>query len=253
MVLELGAGAGRNTPRYQGYERIVVLDYSRSQLERAQQALGQSQRFVYVAADIYHLPFVDGLFDGATMIRTLHHMAEAAQALAQVRRVLQKDACFILEFANKQNIKAILRWAMHRQYWNPFSPEPVEFVALNYDFHPATVRAWLKQNDFVIERQLTVSHYRIGFFKTYFPVKLLVWMDSLAQLTGDMWQLSPSVFVRTHAAGESIPPAEIGTFFRCPSCATALPDTPPQITCPTCARVYSVEGGIYDFRLQPSS
>jgi ubiquinone/menaquinone biosynthesis C-methylase UbiE len=250
LLLELGAGAGRNTPRYQGYERIIVLDYSRSQLERAQQSLGVSPRYIYVAADIYKLPFVDGLFDGATMIRALHHMADARLALSQVRRVLQKNACFILEFANKQNIKAILRWALHRQYWNPFSPEPVEFVALNYDFHPATVRAWLKQTDFIVERQLTVSHYRIGFFKKYFPVKLLVWMDSMAQLTGNLWQLSPSVFVRARASGETIQPAASGAFFCCPACSADVADTPPQIICPACGKVFSVEGGIYDFRLQ---
>ena len=33
------------------------------------------------------------------------------------------------------------------------------------------------------------------------PLRLLVWMDSLAQLTGDLWQFSPSVFVRSRAAG----------------------------------------------------
>jgi hypothetical protein len=26
LLLELGAGAGRNTPRYQGFERVVLLD-----------------------------------------------------------------------------------------------------------------------------------------------------------------------------------------------------------------------------------
>ncbi len=42
FMLELGAGAGRNTPRYAGFERIVVLDYSTTQLAQAQQKLGQS-------------------------------------------------------------------------------------------------------------------------------------------------------------------------------------------------------------------
>ena len=35
LMLELGAGAGRNTPRYKNYEKIVLLDYSRTQLEQA--------------------------------------------------------------------------------------------------------------------------------------------------------------------------------------------------------------------------
>jgi len=104
----------------------VLLDYSFTQLQQARQRLGDSERYRYVAADIYRLPFVDGLFDGATMIRTLHHMADAPLALAQVRRVLQPGALFILEFANKRNLKSILRYLFRRQNWNPFSQEPVE-------------------------------------------------------------------------------------------------------------------------------
>jgi ubiquinone/menaquinone biosynthesis C-methylase UbiE len=53
LLLELGAGAGRNTLRYHGFERVVLLDYSRSQLKQAQELLGNSDRFIYVAADIY--------------------------------------------------------------------------------------------------------------------------------------------------------------------------------------------------------
>ncbi len=249
LLLELGAGAGRNTPRYQGFQQVVLLDYSHTQLEQAYQKLGPGERYRYVAADIYHLPFVDGLFDGATMIRTLHHMADARAALAQVRQVLQPGATFILEFANKQNLKALVRYAFRRQSWSPYSPEPVEFAPLNFDFHPATVRSWLRSCQFSLERQLTVSHFRFDLFKRYVPLRLLVWMDSLAQLTGNFWQLSPSVFARTRAVGPS-PAAAEGAFFKCPACGFApLADTPPEITCPTCGRRYPVENGIYDFRL----
>ncbi|HMA06996.1 MAG TPA: class I SAM-dependent methyltransferase, partial [Ramlibacter sp.] len=150
LMLELGAGAGRNTPRYTGFERIVLVDYSRSQLEQARARLGDSGRYVYVAADIYRLPFVDGLFDAATMIRTLHHMADAPKALAQVHAVLAPGATFILEFANKRNFKSIARFALGRQDWNPFTPEPVEFARLNFDFHPRTVRLWLESLRFKI-------------------------------------------------------------------------------------------------------
>jgi ubiquinone/menaquinone biosynthesis C-methylase UbiE len=247
-LLELGAGAGRNSPRYKGFEQVVLLDYSRTQLEQARERLGDGSHYRYVAADIYHLPFVSGLFDAATMIRTLHHMAEPRAALEQVRGVLQSRAAFILEFANKQNLKAILRYALRRQDWNPFSPEPVEFAALNYDFHPSTVRTWLKCSGFRVLRQLTVSHYRMGLFKKLFPLGLLVWMDSLAQLSGNLWQVSPSVFVLNEVVGETAAAAE-GAFFACPSCGTALKDTPPALVC-TCGKTWPVQDGIYDFRLR---
>src|SRR5829696_4098391 len=100
LLLELGAGAGRNTLRYRGFDRLVLLDYSRTQLEQAQERLGRADKYIYVAADVYRLPFVDDLFDAATMIRVLHHMADAPRALGQVRNVLEPGGTFILEFAN---------------------------------------------------------------------------------------------------------------------------------------------------------
>ena len=199
LMLELGAGAGRNTSRYNGYERIVVLDYSHTQLEQARQRLGKSSRFIYVAADIYRLPFVDGLFDGSTMIRTLHHMADAPLALQQVERVMKTGGTFILEYASKQNLKAIARWLLGMQKWSPFSPEPVEFADLNFDFHPAAVHRWLSQAGFSIECILTVSHLRSPFFKGILLLAWMVKMDALFSLTGNWWQLTPSVFVKTTA------------------------------------------------------
>ena len=250
MLLEIGAGAGRNTPRYQGYRRLVLLDYSRTQLQQAQQRLGRDSRYVYVVGDVYRLPFVPGLFDGATMIRVLHHMADAPRALKGVREVLQPGGIFILEFANKHNLKAILRYALRKQSWSPFTPEPVEFVPLNFDFHPATVRAWLQEAGFVIERQLTVSHFRVGLLKRMIPLKVLVALDALAQLTGDWWQLTPSVFVRTRAVGDT-PHAPSGAFFRCPECGHAPLEEKERDTflaCLRCGRRWPIRDGIYDFK-----
>jgi ubiquinone/menaquinone biosynthesis C-methylase UbiE len=248
-MLEIGAGAGRNTPRYAGFEKIVLLDYSRTQLEQAQARLGTSDKYVYVAADAYRLPFVDGLFDGATMIRTLHHMADAPKALAQVARVLQSEAIFILEFANKQNFKAILRWLLRRQSWSPFSREPVEFAALNFDFHPRTVFDWLTEAGFSIEAKRTVSHYRIGLLKRLIPSRWLAALDGLAQPTGEWWQFTPSVFVRAKRVSRDTISTYSGIAFRCPECgASPLVQKDAGMECSSCKRVYEFRDGIYDFR-----
>lgn len=248
LMLEVGAGAGRNTPRYHDYQRIVLLDYSLTQLQQAQARLGTSERYIYVAADVYHLPFAHGIFDGGTMIRTLHHMAEPQRALHQIRLALQPDAVFILEYANKHNLKAILRYILGRQSWNPFSPETVEFAELNFDFHPRSIRNWLAASGFSVERQLAVSYFRLGAFKRFFPIKMLVSLDSIAQLSGDWWQLSPSVFVLTKAIGDT-PVATEGEYFRCPDCGhSPLPQSVDPITCPNCGRRWRFENGIYDFR-----
>lgn len=249
-LLELGAGAGRNTPRYPGYNQITLLDYSHTQLEQARERLGESIRYRFVAADIYRLPFVTGVFDGATMIRTLHHMADAPAALGQVKQVLQPGGTFILEFANKRNLKAMLRYFIRKQNWSPYSAEPVEFAALNFDFHPRAVFNWLSSLGFSVEKILTVSHFRMGLLKRAFSSAFLVKLENLIQWTGQFWQFSPSVFVRAKAAGVASRQQPAG-FFACPACQTPLHDTPPLITCPNCGRTYPVANGIYDFRIDP--
>jgi ubiquinone/menaquinone biosynthesis C-methylase UbiE len=253
LLLELGAGAGRNTPRYPGFDRVVLLDYSRTQLEQAQARLGKSDKYVYVAADAYRLPFVDGLFDAATMIRVLHHMADAPKALGQVRNVLGSGGVFILEFANKLNLKAILRYLLGRQKWNPFTLEPVEFVELNFDFHPKAVQNWLKELGFSIERILTLSHFRVGLLKRIAPTGILVFFDSLFQWMGAWWQLTPSVFVKAVGAKQTSGSMkrDLSTleYFKCPDCGhSPLTNRADHLECSGCKKRWEVKDGIYDFR-----
>jgi SAM-dependent methyltransferase len=252
LMLELGAGAGRNTQRYSGFERVVLLDYSRTQLKQAQDRLGRSDRYIYVAADIYRLPFRDGLFDAATMIRVLHHMADAPAALRKIRDVLQPGAVFILEYANKQNGKAILRYFLRRQTWSPFSLEPIEFAPLNFDFHPKAMHGWLKEAGFHEERILTVSHFRIDLLKRIFPPAFLAGLDSIFQWTGALWQISPSIFVGAKGNGQKATQKEPGdtlSWFKCPECGhTPLTGTQQQVSCPDCKHQWNISDGIYDFR-----
>ncbi len=248
MMLELGAGAGRNTTRYGAYDRVILLDYSRTQLEQAQAYLGDSDRYLFIAADVYRLPFVNGVFDGATMIRTLHHMAEPQLALSQVQRVMAANGVFILEFANKRNLKAMLRYMLGKQDWNPTTMEPVEFTELNFDFHPKAVRQYLRAAGFQIEKQLTVSHFRIGFLKQHIPIGLLTAIDALLQWTGALVQVSPSVFSRCRVIGAS-QKAKGEAFFQCPACGQALEGMGHDLQCPGCGTVWEYRDGIYDFRL----
>jgi len=249
-LLELGAGAGRNTPRYTGFEQITMLDYSTTQLAQAKARLGSQARYRYVAADVYRLPFTPAVFDAATMIRTLHHLSEPQLALDQVAECLASQADFILEFANKRNLKAILRYWLGKQRWNPFTREAVEFIKLNFDFHPASMREMLGKSGFLIERQICVSHLRAGFFKKVLPLSLLKALEALMQRAFSWTALTPSIFLKTKVAVEK-QPATAGEFFRCPACRHyPLADTPPLLTCKNCGQTYAVKNGIYDFRLK---
>lgn len=250
LLLELGAGAGRLTQRYQNWERIVLLDYSRTQLEQARERLGDSDKFVYVAADIYKLPFVNGLFDGATMIRTLHHMADAPQTIQSVRRVMAENSLFLLEFANKRNLKSVFRWLGRKQTWNPFSPEQVEFVKLNYNFHPKTILETLNQSGFENEKSLGVSFFRADWFKNHIEHDRLVRWDTSLQDKKLFNGYTPSMFTLNRAVGSSETPTP-GSFFSCPVCSYALPEVKATQVCPGCSHEWQYSQGIYEFRINP--
>ena len=248
FMLEIGAGAGRNTPRYRGFQRIALVDYSRSQLKQAQNSLGEDDRYLYVAADVYRLPFVPGLFDGATMIRTLHHMADPAAALASVAEVLEQNSTLVLEYANKRNLKAVLRWLVRAQAWNPFDRATVEFAKLNFNFHPHSVRAWLEETGFVVERELAVSMFRQALLKRVFPARALIALDAALQPSGKWILLSPSVFLRARAR---LAPNfhRQGAFWRCPVCRSdRIGQYQDGLRCQNCGRVWPLEDGIYDLR-----
>ena len=77
----------------------MLVDYSGSQLQQAQARLGNLEKYIYVAADIYHLPFVGGVFDAATMIRTLHHMADARREI----RLVALEGYFVAALAANED------------------------------------------------------------------------------------------------------------------------------------------------------
>jgi SAM-dependent methyltransferase len=248
-LLDIGAGFGRYANEFGGYERVVLLDYSRSLLEEAHALLGDDPRFLYVIANWYEMPFVAGLFNTMVQIRTIHHAADVPALFQELARIARPGGRYILEFANKQNLKAILRYLMGRQEWSPFDLEPVEFVELNYDFHPRWIRQQLAHAGFRPGQMLTVSHYRLPLLKRLFPTSLLVALDQLAQHSGNWWQMSPSVFVASqHPAGT---PAAAGRFFACPHCRTPLGEARDgRLVCSqeSCGRHWRVENGLYDFK-----
>lgn len=246
-LLEIGAGFGRLTSEYRAFDQVVLLDYSLSLLQEAQERLGRSGRFVYVAADVYTMPFRPGVFDAATMIRVLHHMADVPAALAQVARALAPDGVFILEYANKRNVKALLRYALRRQAWNPLDEAPVEFVELNFDFHPAYIQRSLRAAGFAEEQRLPVSFFRLSALTAALPTGALVQLDGLFQRTGLIY--TPSVFIRARAsrpdASDNLAAESI---FACPETGAPLVAEGDTLISRASGRRWAIRDGIYDFK-----
>jgi len=252
-LVEIGAGYGRLGDLYSGYNKVVFFDYALSQLRRAQALWGDSgangrPSYAYVAGDFYNLPFALGLFDTVTAVRTIHHAANAPAVLQGIAQILAPGGTFVLEFANKRHLKAILRYIVRRQDWSPFEREPVEFAELNFDFHPTWMRERLTEVGFQVRELRTVSHFRLDLLKRLVPTGLLVSLDRLCQPTGVLWQLTPSVFMRSEVRADKLP-APPGAFFRCPVCgSTMLENEGDALHCVDCGARFAVRDGIYDFK-----
>jgi hypothetical protein len=113
-----------------------------------------------------------------------------------------------------------------------------------------------------------LSYFRIGFLKRTVPTGILVFLDSLLQWTGAIFQLSSSVFVRarrgegddlseTKQAPRALRQAQRGiisfanilNFFKCPECDhSPLAENAEHLACPNCNRKWAFKDGIYDFR-----
>lgn len=248
-LLEVGAGFGRLTEEYARYGQVVLLDYSFSQLQYAQEKYGTSGRYLYVAADAYKLPFRPGIFDAAAMIRVIHHMSDAPRVLTQVRRSLAPKGVFILEHANKRNLKAMLRYALKKQTWNPYDHAPVEFVELNFDFHPAYIHEQLEAAQFEVNTRLPVSFFRLNFLKNNVPVNLLVGLDRLLQ--GLPFFYTPSIFVKSIAIGQTADNTDLheaDSLFVCPEYGTPLKRDGDLMINPQHGLRYAIRDGIYDFK-----
>ena len=247
-LLEIGAGFGRITSEYRMFRQVVLLDYSLTQLQYARNRFGDDG-YLYVAADAYRMPFLSSAFDAATMIRVIHHFENVPAVLGEIRRVLAPSAEFILEYANKRNLKAILRHLLWTNDWNPFTREPVEFVELNFNFHPDYMLQQVADSGFNLRRTVPVSWLRLGLLKRALPSALLAQADRALQQTG--WTISPSIFLdlRLDKPGaaplpDSDDPLDI---LRCPVTCSRLHWAGQALISESGLR-WAVRDGVFDFR-----
>lgn len=257
-LVDLGAGFGRLGHEYAGYRQVVLFDYSRTMLQQAVERWGRDPRFVFVAGNVYRMPFVSGCMDTVVMIRVMHHLEQGLAALHQIDRVLSPGGTSILEFANKRNLKAILRHTLRLQAWSPFTRAPVEFVEMNFNFHPDWMQEQLARTRLVCQEVFSVSHLRLPVLKQLVPAAWLARTDNTLFRLGGVYPVGPSVFLRSvRQEGDAHPgqgdaewDTDVAAWLRCPACpdAALVRQDEDGLLCTACGQAYGRQDGIWDFR-----
>ncbi len=247
-LCEIGAGFGRLADFYRGYERVILLDYSRSMLRDARQRLRDDPRFIFAVADLYNLPLADSSLDTAVTVRVLHHVADIPSAFVQIARVVRPRGTYLTEFANKRHLKARLRYALTRHGENPDDLAPYEFVKLNFDFHPRYIAGQLHLVGLDVRDRRAVSTFRVPLLKRTMPSELLASLDGAIQSPTANLELAPSVFFRAESA--KVGAAQLNSaLWRCPACgSTGLAQSADELACSKCAQRYPIDDGIIDFK-----
>ncbi len=196
-LIDLGGGFGRLAHLYSSrFASCVLLDYSQKNLEQAE-ILTQTAEISNLSVkqgNVYDLPFKNQEFDCALMIRVIHHLLKPEKALKETARILKPDGILILEFANKIHLKARIRAWLHF----PTSSTSSTGILKTYD--PKYIQQILENAGFVIEKKISVSHFRIPILKKLIPLSVLLFFEILLQrislLSLSHFYLGPSIFLK---------------------------------------------------------
>jgi ubiquinone/menaquinone biosynthesis C-methylase UbiE len=124
-VLEVGCGRGVAMPvlaRLLAPARLAGLDLDAGLLEQARRSADAAGIAVeLVPGDVRRMPFPDGSFDLVVDFGTCYHIARAAQALAEIARVLAPGGLFVHETPLSQLLAHPLRSFGRRMPWRSSS------------------------------------------------------------------------------------------------------------------------------------
>jgi ubiquinone/menaquinone biosynthesis C-methylase UbiE len=248
-IIDIGCGYGRLAGCYEGrFQQAVMLDGSIALLRQARDNTGG--RAVYVAADIFNVPFRTGAFDAALMVRVLHHLPRPQACLSEMRRILSEDGRLVMSYSNKRNAWRIGLWLTGRTPHNPLTLEPLAVEDTFIHYHLRYVRRLMIEAGFDVSRSLGTGVLdklagAMGRWGRRIPPGL-----ALAGLFGATG-IAPWIFCEARArGGPALSGAEgIDDLLLCPLCRSGLAREADGYTCLCCRRRFPVEDGILDFRV----
>ncbi len=261
--IDLGGGYGRLVPAYiNSGRKIVLVDYALNLLEDAARRYPH-ENIHFVAADVYHLPFRDGVFDCGLSVRLFHHINAPHAFLSETSRIFREGANFVLSYSNKRNLLRILKNGA-----KAFEHDHAKYGEMLFGTHPAYLDELCRNAKFVVDTtrgtgifdqifRVTPSLERLFVRMPLLSQSLLV-MEDIADFALGWLRLLPIHFSLLYkSSGNKTSPVDIKRYqnlieiLACPSCRkTHLSKHENAYTCSDCGKTYPIRGRILDFRLE---
>ena len=197
-LVDVGGGFGRLVPLYVPFfKKTVLVDPSERLLKAAEKLTKKYSNLSVTRGTAAQLPFKEKSFDVALMIRTVHHLSSSDKAFQEISRVLKPKGYFILEFANKLHFKAIVKaiLSFNLYYLTDHTPIEKSEEIVFFNLHPQCIRSLLFKNGFQIIKAVSVSNFRTTFLKKILPLRILLFLENIAQRIFPAYTSGPSVFI----------------------------------------------------------
>jgi ubiquinone/menaquinone biosynthesis C-methylase UbiE len=264
LFFDIGCGYGRLFNEYKDFGTIVLIDYSLNNLKNARNRI---ERFLknnpekllsihFIAADATSLPIKSSCADVILTVRVVHHLDNPEKYFNEVARVLKHGGLYFLEFANKRNLKNILRSFAGRMDTSPFNLMPSQIGETILNFHPKYITSLLEKRNFTIRKSVSVSNFRLGLLKRFPGTKTLIFLEKIYQKFFSFTLLGPSIFLKSilnKSVSESIGrdrKMNFEDFLICTSCGDVdLIFNEDVIKCRNCGNTFIKENGIYNFKV----
>ena len=266
-IIDIGCGYGRLFNEYKDYDTVIMMDYSLNNLKNTKKTVldflkqdsSQFGKVHFVAADAQNLPFKDDIIDAAISVRIVHHLTSPEKFISETGRVLKNNGLFILEFANKRNLKNILKFLFGKLKQSPFSREPYMIGETIQDNHPSVIIDSFKKSSFKINKIISVSNLRVGFLKRKLKPGNLLKLENIFQGLFSLFMTGPSIFIkafknnnRSMVDADPIP-KNFMEMLLCPECKntqSSLEIRDDLVVCNFCGSKYLISDGIFDLRLK---
>jgi len=264
IIFDIGCGYGRLFNEYKDFGTIVLVDYSLNNLKNARSRIikflknspEKLSSIYFIASDAANLPIKSGCADVVLTVRMIHHLENPEKYFSEVARILRNNGIYILEFANKRNFKNVIKFLTGRIKTSPFGMEPLKIGETILNFHPGYIFELLKERNFYRRKLISVSNLRVSLLKRFPGTKTLIFLERIYQSLFSFIPLGPSIFIKyvlgnpDYIKTSAERKGNLEDILVCASCGVdSLVLEGDKIKCRSCGRIYRIEDGIYNLRI----
>ncbi len=257
---DFGGAYGRNAQYYLSQAaNAVILDYSATNLRNAARrhaAAVASGRLNLIRCDLNAVPFADSAFNGAIIVRVLHHLPDIDHALAEMGRCI--SGAWLLDVPIKHHLLGVVRGAARGRLGDVRSAAPLvtgESDEKYFNFQLSAVRERLGALGWRTRLGASANNFRRwegGLPRSVVSAvrPFIQGLEAGTQSLGKGW-LGPSQFLLADRdpvlEAPFAPDSGLAERLRCPRCKGTLTTSESAAACESCHHAYEKPGPFWDF------